>query len=172
MCPLVKKVHLRTLGMKDHNVVKLSEINSSATTRIAVLKCPVHKDEYRYFDKQCEKAICRDCFALDHVGHTCQTLEQAAVNCKPQLDELERQARQHVVEIEKALKDVASVKGQVGVAVGRTREKIVASFNKVIDTFTLSFLFLFCLFSHINKPTATTRRQQTRGGDALGTPAN
>ena len=63
--------HTRSKTSLDHRVVSLEE-------RKANPLCPEHNDPFRFFDENCGRVICRDCFALSHCGHTCVLVAEAA----------------------------------------------------------------------------------------------
>ena len=40
--------------------------------------CQKHNDKFRFFDEKCGHAVCRECVALEHFGHLCLPLAEAA----------------------------------------------------------------------------------------------
>ena len=49
--------------------------------------CPEHNDqEFRFFDEDCSRVICRDCHTLKHNGHKCVTLAEAASKYRKEME--------------------------------------------------------------------------------------
>eukprot|EP00808_Paulinella_micropora_P010258 g13141.t1 len=68
MCQIAADFHLRHKLSRDHRLVTLAELKSNP--QLAGLSL------------DCGQLICRDCFALKHHGHKCQSIVKAAAHCR------------------------------------------------------------------------------------------
>ena len=50
--------------------------------------CQEHKERFRLFDEDCGHMVCRECIKLDHQGHNCSSLAEAASKCRQEMQEL------------------------------------------------------------------------------------
>jgi hypothetical protein len=65
--------------------------------------CTLHNDPFRFFDRDCGRLICRDCFVLEYMGHKCQGLAEALTACCAEVGELARKAGGRAAEMEAAV---------------------------------------------------------------------
>ena len=69
--------------------------------------CPEHNDqEFRYFDEDCGRVICIDCLALNHNGHKCVTLAEAASKSRKEMEALVTKASSQAKKIKVAEDEV------------------------------------------------------------------
>jgi len=88
MCDVVAKIHQRTKSLKGHRLV--SVVSSTANSHLFATAneiCPEHRDEYRYFDVECAKVLCRDCVILSHKSCTVTPLDVAAMEARKELED-------------------------------------------------------------------------------------
>lgn len=87
MCEVARVVHAKSKLTKNHTIREIADPESTSRTPLPIpphssdlgsidVICPVHRDAYRYFDQVCQVRICRDCFALNHHGHRCVSIEE------------------------------------------------------------------------------------------------
>ena len=70
---LVKNLTLLDFGKEEH--------------KTGSPHCPEHNDqEFRFFDEDCGRVICRDCHTLKHNGHKCVTLAEAASKYRKEME--------------------------------------------------------------------------------------
>ena len=55
---------------------------STIDTANLVALCAQHRKPFCYFDERCNKPICVECAALNHNGHTCVSMDEAAAKCR------------------------------------------------------------------------------------------
>ena len=73
-CKTAAQFHKRSKTSRDHRVVSLEELKANPQLASVSVLCPEHNDQFRFFDKDCSRVICRDCYALNHSGHKCVTV--------------------------------------------------------------------------------------------------
>ncbi len=131
-CETVAKSHLKLKGTRDHKLVPLAEssvklphVDEEWQSLVKKVICPVHNDEFKYFDESCGCVICRDCFALTHHGHKCVSIKEAAIGCKGRLDgkcqevkfqaDLIKQGEKKALDTKAALdKEYEKIHGEIG----------------------------------------------------------
>ena len=79
---------------------------SAPSTASADPQCGVHNEPYKYWDVQCGRLLCVDCAVLQHVGHKCQSLSEAAGARRGEVAALLARADKQVGQLQ-------SVEGQV-----------------------------------------------------------
>ena len=79
----------------------LIDIINEAPKEQAVL-CPKHNDPFRFFDEDCSLVICRDCHALNHIGHNCVPLADAASKYRKEMEALVTKASSQAEKIKAA----------------------------------------------------------------------
>ena len=67
--------------------------------------CPEHNDQFRFFDENCGHVICRDYYALNHNGHKCLVVAEAASKYRQEMEALVTKASCQVEKI-KVAKDL------------------------------------------------------------------
>ena len=78
MCKTAAQFHTRNKASRDHRVVSREELEANPQLTSASLICQKHNDKFRFFDEKCGHAVCRECVALEHFGHLCLPLAEAA----------------------------------------------------------------------------------------------
>ena len=81
MCKDAARFHTRNKASRDHKVISLE-------TSLVTLFCQEHKERFRLFDQVCGRVVCRGCIKLDHQGHDCSSLAEAASKCRQEMQEL------------------------------------------------------------------------------------
>jgi hypothetical protein len=123
-----------------HMAHQLANLQVSGKTNT----CPEHKEAFRYFDTVCQRPICAECSAFSHNGHTCQSLEAAAIARRTQLQSLVERSQTHCSNLEAAAADVARMREEAEVDYTREKAAIGAAFAEVWQIATLS-LCVVCL---------------------------
>ena len=77
-CKTAAQFHKRSKASRDHRVVSLEELKANPQLASVPVFFPEHNDQFRFFDKDCGRVICRDCYALNHSGHKCVIVAEAA----------------------------------------------------------------------------------------------
>ncbi|XP_068754227.1 tripartite motif-containing protein 2-like isoform X2 [Montipora capricornis] len=89
MCKDAARLHTRQKMARDHCVVSLDELKANPKLAAASdVFCPEHNDQFRFFDEDCGHVVCRDCMTLEHHGHKCLSLADAASKYRQAIDEL------------------------------------------------------------------------------------
>ena len=65
-------------GKSQPSVVSREELEANPQLTSASLICQKHNDKFRFFDEKFGHAVCRECVALEHFGHLCLPLAEAA----------------------------------------------------------------------------------------------
>ena len=78
MCKTAAEFHTHNKASRDHRVLTLEELEANPQLTSASLICQKHNDKFRFFDEKCGHAVCRECVALEHFGHLCLPLAEAA----------------------------------------------------------------------------------------------
>ena len=81
MCKDAARFHTRNKASCDHKVVSLE-------TSLVNVFCQEHKERFRLFDEGCGHVVCKGCIKLDHQGHNCSSLAEAASKCRQEMQEL------------------------------------------------------------------------------------
>ena len=88
MCKTAAQFHTRNKASRDHRVVTLEELEANPQLVSVSLTCQKHNDKFRFFDEKCGQVVCRECIALEHFGHECLPLAEAAIKYRPQVEHL------------------------------------------------------------------------------------
>lgn len=131
LCSEASRSHLRSKATKDHRVVTLEQLRSSggAASRAPSIMCPEHPSQaYRYYDTVCKQLICLDCFALKHVGHACQSLEEAGALARHQLPDLASRALKRADVLDTSRSEVVVMKAEVESVIQAQVDKLEAAF--------------------------------------------
>ena len=84
MCDADTRKHAIPKSHQHHHVVPLRlggyDVSSppAKAPRLEVAMCATHNEVLKLFDTQCKTPICVMCLSLDHHGHKCTSLEEAA----------------------------------------------------------------------------------------------
>ena len=68
------------LATRQVAIIKLFPLRLEANPQLTSVSfiCQKHNDKFRFFDEKCGHAVCRECVALEHFGHLCLPLAEAA----------------------------------------------------------------------------------------------
>ena len=88
MCKTAAQFHTHNKASRDHRVVTLEELEASPQLASVSLTCQKHNDKFRFFDEKCGQVVCREYIALEHFGHECLPLAEAASTYRPQVEDL------------------------------------------------------------------------------------
>ena len=91
MCKTAAQFHTRNKTSRDHQVVTLEELEANPQLASVSLTCQKHNDKFRFFDERCGQVVCRECIALEHFGHECLLLAEAASKYRPEVEGLIKQ---------------------------------------------------------------------------------
>ena len=95
MCKDAARFHTRNKASHDHKVISLG---SSPVT----VFCQEHKERFGLFDETYGHMVCRGCIKLDHQGHDCSSLAEAASKCRQEMQELATEVNTRSEEIKTA----------------------------------------------------------------------
>ena len=88
MCKTAAQFHTRNKASRDHRVVSLEELKANPQLASVSLICQKHNDKFRFFDERCGYVVCRECIAVEHFGHVCLPLAEAAFKYQPEVEDL------------------------------------------------------------------------------------
>jgi hypothetical protein len=136
---MLAKVHQRMKVSQNHKLVPVTSEDSKGHTTIyekfqALSKqaiCPIHKDELKYYDEDCCKAICRDCFALNHRGHNCISIGQAASNMRSLIESRVQELKGQVDGLKRIEAGVGGVRNELQREYERVHREVGDVFDKV-----------------------------------------
>ena len=78
MCKTAAQFHTRNKASRDHQFVSLEELEANPQLTSVFFICQKDNDKLQFFDEKCGHAVCRECVALEHFGHLCLPLAEAA----------------------------------------------------------------------------------------------
>ena len=81
MCKDAACFHSRSKATRDHQLISLESATATAL-------CSKHSEPFRLFDEACGHVVCSGCITLDHQGHNCLSLGEAASKCRQEMKEL------------------------------------------------------------------------------------
>jgi hypothetical protein len=124
MCEIVGKSHSRAKISRDHKVVPLtndtpdisgekSALDDEWLRLVKTVICPVHNDEFKYYDETCGQAICRDCYVLNHHGHKCTSITEASTDFRTRLDSKCQEVKSQIDSGKFAEKNILIMKDKV-----------------------------------------------------------
>ena len=137
MCKTAAQFHTRNKASREHRVVSLEELEANPQLASVSVVCPEHNDQFRFFDQDCGRVICRDCYALNHSGHKCVVAAEAASKYRQDMEALVTKASSQVEKIKVA---EAKVMGEVLLmeeARKEQRDKIQSFFREVWHIFVI-----------------------------------
>ena len=135
MCKTAAQFHKRSKTSRDHRVVSLEELKANPQLDSVSVLCPEHNDQFRFFDQDCGRVICRDCYALDHSGHKCVVVAEAASKYRQEMEALVTKASCQVEKIKDGGDQVVAELFFTEVAREEQREKIQCFFREVWHIF-------------------------------------
>ena len=152
MCKTAAQFHKRSKTSRDHRVVSLEELEANPQLASVSVLCPEHNDQFRFFDQDCGRVICRDCYALNHSGHKCVIVAEAASKYRQEMETIVSKASCQAEKIYAAEGEMMDELFLMEVACEEQREKIQGFFRKVWHIFVIgvpltsyypNFLLLF-----------------------------
>ena len=131
MCKTAAQFHKRSKTSRDHRVVSLEELKANPQLASVSVLCPEHNDQFRFFDKECGRVICRDCYALNHSGHECVIVAEAASKYRQEMEALVTKASSQVEKIKAAKYQVLAEVDFMEEACKERRAEIQGFFREV-----------------------------------------
>ena len=136
-CKTAAKFHKRSKTSRDHRVVSLEELKANPQLASVSVLYPEHNDQFRFFDKVCSRVICRDCYALNHSGHKCVTVAEAASKYRQQMEALVTKASSQVEKIKAAEGEVMRASVSMKEACKERNGEIQEFFQQVRHVFVI-----------------------------------
>ena len=137
MCKTAAQFHTRNGASRDHRVVTFKEPKANPRLASVTVLCPEHNDQFCFFDEDCGRVICRDCYTLDHSGHKCVVVAEAASKYRQEMEALVTKASCQVEKIKVADTQVVEEALLMGKGCEEQREKIQGFFKEVWHIFVL-----------------------------------
>ena len=131
LCKTAAQIHKRSKLSRDHRVVTFKELKANPQLASVSVLCPEHNDQFRFFDENCGHVICRDCYALNHKGHKCVLLAEAASKYRREMETLVDKASCQAEKIYAARGQVVNKLVLMEVDCEEERENIQGFFRKV-----------------------------------------
>ena len=132
MCEIMMKAHKKIKVSRDHAVFSLAELHKNPNLKSQVRFCQEHGNEqFRYYDTECKKVICRDCFALEHTGHKCVALSKAAEDVKSEIKDMISSTVKLQENAEKAEVGLVELRGKLDLNYQCNRKDIKDIFEKL-----------------------------------------
>ena len=131
MCKTAAQIHKRSKLSRDHHVVTFKELKANPQLASVSVLCPEHNDPFRFFDENCGHVICRDCYTLNHNGHKCVIVAEAASKYRREMEALVSKASCQAEKIYAAEGGVMDELFFMEVACEEQREKIQGFFREV-----------------------------------------
>ena len=131
MCKTAAQFHTRNKASRDHRVVTLEELEANPQLVSVSLTCQKHNDKFRFFDEKCGQVVCRECIALEHFGHECLPLAEAAIKYTPQVELLIAETNDLLFEAAVLEGRVKAVRDELEKALEKGVEDIVNFFREV-----------------------------------------
>ena len=137
MCMTSAQIHKRSKLSRDHRVLTFKELKANPQLASVSVLCPEHNDQFRFFDENCGHVICRDCYALNHNGHKCVLVAEAASKYRREMEALVHKASCQAKKINAARGQVVNKLVLMEVDCEEEREKIQGFFRKVWHIFVI-----------------------------------
>ena len=138
MCDTAAQIHKSSKLSRDHRVVTFKELKANPQLAFASVRCPEHNDqEFRFFDEDCGFVICRDCATLNHNGHKCVALAEAASKYRKEMEGLVTKASSQAEKIKAAEAQVRRASVSMNEACEEQRAELQGSFGEVRHVFVI-----------------------------------
>ena len=137
ICKTAAQFHKRSKTSRDHRVVSLDELKANPQLASVSVLCPEHNDQFRFFDNDCGRVICRDCYALNHSGHKCVIVAEAASKYRQEMKVLATKASSQVEKIKAAKDQVEKEFNSIEKACRERRAEIEGFFREVRHIFLI-----------------------------------
>lgn len=147
MCEIAMKFHAKAKTSRDHKVVPLNGESGEVSTNCEDLEwqrllqlsiCRNHNDEFKYYDQDCRQLICRDCFALNHNGHSCISIKEAATAFQALLDSKCFEIKHQTAEVVKGNDKIIQMRQKVDLQYHQLHANIGEIYDKLIRSITES----------------------------------
>ena len=112
-------------------VALLSEFQQNTELRRASTFCPTHGDQFRFYDEECKKVLCRDCVILDHNGHKCVQLKEAATKARVEVQHSMQVAIVSAAEMDELASKAEASSKELSEALQSEKKKVIDAFGKV-----------------------------------------
>ena len=99
MCKTAAQFHTRNKASRDHQVFSLEELKANPRLSTVPVLCPEHNDQFVFFDENCGRVICRDCYTLNPSEHKSLALDEAASKHRQEMEALVTKASSQVEKI-------------------------------------------------------------------------
>ena len=138
MCDTAAQIHQSSKLSRDHRVVTFKELKANPQLAFASVLCPEHNDqEFRFFDEDCGFVICRDCATLNHNGHKCVALAEAASKYRKEMEALVTKASSQAEKIKAAEAQVRRASVSMKEACEEQRAELQGYFGEVRHVFVI-----------------------------------
>ena len=137
MCKTAARFHTRNGASRDHRVVTFKEPKANPRLASVTVLCPEPNDQFCFFDEDCGRVICRDCYALDHSGHKCVVVAEAASKYRQEMEALVTKANCQAEKINAAKDQVVNKLVLMEEGFEVQRENIQGFFRKVWHIFVI-----------------------------------
>ena len=137
MCATASEFHKRSKASCDHQVVSLEELKANPQLASLSVFCPEHNDQFRFFDEDCGRVICRDCQALNHNSHKCVALAEAASKYRKEMEALVTKASSQAEKIKAAEAQVRRASVSMTEACEKQRAELQGYFGEVRHVFVI-----------------------------------
>lgn len=126
-------VHQHAELAPNHQVVSLEDLNANPQWQNKKPSCTTHPDNcFKYFDNDCKQMVCMDCAILNHSGHKCSTLAEAAAECCKNSSSKIDQAQKRIQELKEAENSGAGVRHSLDQNYQHDVDLINAEFDKML----------------------------------------
>jgi hypothetical protein len=134
MCAAMASAHHTMKATREHPIVTFEELAKDPSLLLSVPPtCPDHPDqEFRFFDKDCCRPICRDC-AITHRAHNCVGLADAVAEGRAELSKMGASAVKRVKELAAAEAECSSVRAQLEGRYAAEARKVQTAFQATRD---------------------------------------
>ena len=139
MCKTAAQFHKRSKTSRDHRVVSLEELKANPQLASVSVLCPEHNDQFRFFDKDCGRVICRDCYAVNHSGHKCVIVAEAASKYRQEMEWLVTKASCQVEKMKAAKDQVTKEIEFMAEVLEERRDEIQGFFREVRHIFVKQY---------------------------------
>jgi hypothetical protein len=155
MCDTAAAFHARSKASRDHRQLSIAELAVNPQLAAARLStfCEVHHTEpFKFWDRDCQRLLCRDCLTLNHKHHHCVAINVVAEQSRKELQTLCAQTTRRVAEMsvseQKVSMVTAALKAKYDLEAGRIRSefdhvRVVSGFSAIQYSTSVS-PFIFC----------------------------
>jgi hypothetical protein len=126
---MLARAHLKFRFTKGHTVLALSEVDNTPLS-ISVI-CPDHGEPFKLYDTECKRLVCMLDLALEHNGHKCVSIAEAATKDRVDLESHATKAKKGIADMKQAEIGVAQVRQELKHRLEQAEENIESSFDQV-----------------------------------------